>query len=168
MIVGRLTKMALVLLTATAVPLLAQTPPIFRYISIAPYGRLELGGPFAHRAQLGKPLGPQLYELQGPGGVHAQFADTERLLIELDNKDRIRTFYFLYLPGKAFGPAKAEYVESLGQPAAERRYDSAGVAVKRAVWQDAKTEFELRAARPKDGPERVASRLRDRTGIRPK
>jgi len=151
-------------LTLAATSLAAQTSPptpIFRYINIQPYGRIELGGPFAQVSVLGAPISPGLYELVGPGGRAVQYADTKTILIELSSANLVRAFYFHYLPGvQSFAQREAEYVESLGVP--ERfKYDSAGSHVLRSRWRDPKTTFELIEITKSDTA-RIFSVLRDR------
>jgi hypothetical protein len=140
--------------------------PIFRYINIAPYGRIELGGPFQQVSALGDPVAPNLYRLIGPAGRAAQYADTEAILIELSDAHLVRAFYFTYLAGiQSFAEREAEYVNALGTP--ERlAYDSAQAHIKRSTWRDTQTEFELLEVTSKES-KRVLSALRDRQSQAP-
>lgn len=144
----------------------AQPEPIFRYISIEPYGRIDLGGAFPQASALGAPIGPNLFRLVGPGGRPVQFADTEAILVELTEARLVRAFYFLYLDAsKAFAEREAEYITTLGAP--ERfAYDSAQAHIVRSTWRDLQTEFEMLQVTTPSGV-RVLSALRDRRPLPP-
>jgi hypothetical protein len=160
----RLSHGIAVALTFAATSLTAQSSPsseIFRYINIQPFGRIELGKPFAQVSVLGAPISPGLYQLVGAGGRPTQWADTKAILVELSETNLVTALYFLYLPSlRTFPQREAGYVESLGVP--ERfTYDSAWARIIRSRWQDAQTEFEL-IEMTKSDTANTTSVLRDR------
>ena len=69
--------------------------PIFRYISIQPFGEIWLGQPFQQAAALGAPVHDRLFRLVEPGGRAAQFADLQAgILVELDASNNVRALFF--------------------------------------------------------------------------
>jgi len=164
--ISSVTRSWLSIITLCALPpaLPAQSPAvpeaIFRYIDIEPFGKIHLGRPFQQRQLLGEPVEPHLYRLTGPNGVAVRFADTDAILVQLDDAGLVRAFYFLYLPGKAFDSMVAEYA-ALGRPR-RSEYDTAGIHIRSAKWQDSRTEFMVVERTRHKGQSAVSSVLRDR------
>jgi hypothetical protein len=133
-------------------------PPIFREVSIAPFGRLALGAPLAPTAaQLSHPTGAGEVALVSPGG---RFADTDSLLVRLDGDGHVAALRFVYVPGKDFAATVADYTTDFGAPATQSG-DPSGAGPARAAWNDRRTRFELLRA---GGPDRrVSSMLQDVT-----
>ena len=143
----------------------APPPPIFRYISVAPYGVIRLGEPFNQASILGEEMGPRLYRLRTPHGRQFRPGDTEAVLIELDEGELVRAMYFAYMPAKGFEATIKSYTSSLGPPARAEQ-DSAGRHLRRATWADRVTLFELTESSGEDG-RRLVAVLRERARGRP-
>ena len=116
---------------------------IFRYIVIGDSGRIELGRPFVQRSVIGKPAGPHLYRLVGPGGKPTSFGGTEAILVDLNADSLVRAFHFIYPPGdRTFRERVETYTQVLGPPRIEV-LDSVGVHVRQAHWEDNRTTFDV-------------------------
>ena len=130
--------------------------PIFREISIAPLGSVALGQLFAQHSLIGAPVEPGLYQL--PAG----FGDTKAILIRVDSTNVVQAMYFVYVDGKSFDSAVESYAADLGVPLGTEEMDSAGAHIRRAMWQDSLTYFELTRRQHPDSFAQVISLLRDR------
>ena len=139
---------------------LAKTP-IFRYISIEPYGKIRLGEPFAQRDALGKLVAPQTFELRDPDGKRTTFGDTQAIRIVVDSTNRVRAMIFQYLAFKDFEAAKAEYLASLGPASSRIVKDSANAVLERLSWHDGATGFTLATLKRPRAPDYAWSELHD-------
>jgi hypothetical protein len=133
---------------------------IFREIDIRPFGKITLGAPFTRRSPSVVAVGPRLFALNAAGG---HFANTDSILVRVDDGSLVRAVYFVYLPGTDFSAGIADYQSSLGPPTAQGVNDSAGGKLERTVWEDRRTHFEMtRFSVPGMRP-RVASAMIDRS-----
>lgn len=137
-------------------PYAGASAAIFRAISIAPYGRIQLGAPFTQRDSLSRRLGPGLYQL--PTG----FADTRAILVRVDAANVVQGLMFLYVDGKDIDAARQAYTGDLGQPIDSVESDPAGARIERVIWQDSATVFELVRRQHPDSVPEVFSALRNR------
>lgn len=116
------------------------TNPIFRHISIQPFGRIELGEILSMRTELFVPAGPGYVRLQPAGGQTWSFADTRAILVGLTKQRTVCAIVFQYLPRKSYTQAVGEYRQDFGA-APELRRMQQGKSVRSVRWQDAKTAF---------------------------
>jgi hypothetical protein len=149
--------------SACAAPSPAVTPapkprsePIFRTINIAPFGEITLARPFAQRATLGVPVRDRTYLLGG-----GRFADTDSILVTVDASGRVESIEFVYVAGKDFVSAVAEYEATLGPPQSRDTRMARSAQIDRVTWNDGLTIFELRRYSALEGKTTVRSTMRN-------
>lgn len=143
----------------------ATVPKIFRYISVEPFGRIELGDTLDPRSELGVFVAPDVVRLERKDGRPIQLADTKSILLALSKRRTVCAMVFVYLPTSTFRGAVADYRSSLGAPVLEEHTER-GVIVHSARWQDPHTSFVLEE-HFSEGQLALSSRLEHRpfTGV---
>jgi hypothetical protein len=129
-----------------------QRPPIFRYISIAPCGRIDLGDQF-------EPGGRAVRENDSTFRLIPEcFGDAEQILVHVTPQMRVTSFDFAYAAGDSLDVFLAEYRQTLGPPTA---VDTSGSGVHTIEWRDAQTTFTF-FRRRNGATVSIYSRLADR------
>jgi len=119
----------------------AQDPAIFREISIAPYGAIELGRPFTQVDSISREIAENVYLLP-PG-----FGGTLGIAVSLAPEGTVNALIFEYAEDYDFGAAVEGYRDDFGEPdfmGIEEAPSTAPGASKECVyWEDPETRFEL-------------------------
>ncbi len=137
-------------IAACAAPHPTTQPPapsasIFRYIDIAPYGRIELGAPFGADSLVTQ-ISDSVVELP-----RQTFGGTDRITIHLTPDRKVYAMSFLYPQGTSYDAMVESYTEDLGPPTRMNH----GV-----YWDDRRTRFMIIVHRV-EAAEVVASRMID-------
>lgn len=127
----------------------ARVDPIFRHVTIGPGYPILLGVAIPRSAaSLLKSTGLDTYSVRS-----GQFSGAMEIEVHTTAEGRVRAIAFSYPPeGEGFAAMLAEYEATLGAPEM-----TSGEGWRRAVWEDARTRFEITE---RDG--RVAALLSDR------
>jgi hypothetical protein len=109
--------------------------PIYRYINVAQYHRIDLGKPF-EATEVAREVDDSTLELRSTAIV-----DSVTVRIFLTPERRVYAFAFTYRPPESFDSLVARYTGRLGPPS---RMARAPAAPETAIWEDDSTRFEIR------------------------
>jgi hypothetical protein len=140
----------LISLVLTTEALAQRRTPIFRYISIAPCGRLELDSAFVPRGRATQ-QDDSTFRL-----ISQCFGGAEQILVHVTAAGRISSFEFAYGADTSLARHVAIFAADLGAPL---RVDTIGPNPHRVLWRDSLTDF-LVIRRP--GNQQVFARLSNR------
>jgi hypothetical protein len=131
--------------------------PIFREISVAPFGAIALGSSLA-REDIARRLTDSTWVLR-PG----VFGGAEAITVHVLKDGRVSALEFVYANGTSYLEAVREYSTFLGAPAGAGGMDGGPEWI---YWSDRRTRFEL-TRRPGAAGDRLSSRMTDLELVQP-